>query len=320
MPQDRTTGACCAHHPGLADRTPVLLGGHEHEVYIEKLDGGSTIVKVGADAELFGWIDIWWGADGKLDYEVTTQSVSEWAADGEVQRFVEEKQSALDVAMAIPIATLPTAMSSKKVRFEESDLAKFLLSSVKDGLVDAGVELAMIQVHLLVCFRCACLCVYCSTVSWCAAATCPAAFRYDVCSMCSLWLASPSCLREGQFEQAQTTKLGRSQWETFLLNLLLIVLRQLSTPTLLPTLGLTLVLPCLVLPCLLSSCLLPSTHCAIPFLLVCASLPCRSANVLAASDAAAGHSAAARSHHLRKCAQLAKYTKAGLSARVALLL
>ena len=146
MPQDRTTGASCANHSGLADRTPVLLGGHEHEVYIEKLEGGSTIVKVGADAELFGWIDIWWAADGKLDYQVTTQLASEWAPDGETQRFVQEKQSALDVAMAIPIATLPAAMSSKKVRFEESELAKFLLSSVKDGLVDSGVELAMIQV------------------------------------------------------------------------------------------------------------------------------------------------------------------------------
>ena len=31
------------------------------------------------------------------------------------------------------------------LRFEESDVAKFLLSSVKDGLKDEGVEIAVIQ-------------------------------------------------------------------------------------------------------------------------------------------------------------------------------
>ena len=145
MPEDRVTGNMCADHPGLADRTPVILGGHEHEVYIEKLDGGSTILKVGADAELIGWVDIWWADNGTLSYEVTTQPITNWAADAETQRYVDTKQSALDAAMAMPIMSLPS-MSSNRVRSEDSPLAQMLLTLVKDGLAQEGVELAMIQV------------------------------------------------------------------------------------------------------------------------------------------------------------------------------
>jgi len=144
MPQDRATCTMIEAHDSLRDRTPVVLGGHEHEVYIEPC-GASTIVKVGAEAELLGIVDIWWDETGKICSEISTQPCSEFDQDPLLQSFVEKKQSQLNQAMDTPIAFLKHSMSSERVRFEPSDLASFLLSSVKRGLKEQGVELAMIQ-------------------------------------------------------------------------------------------------------------------------------------------------------------------------------
>lgn len=134
-----------AEHPSLKDKTPVVLGGHEHEVYVE-VCGGSTIVKVGAEAELLGMIDIWWDESGRLHSHVSTQPSSEFDQDKTMQAYVDKKQALLNQAMCTPIASLKHSMSSERVRYEPSDVASFLLSSVKQGLQDQGVELAMIQV------------------------------------------------------------------------------------------------------------------------------------------------------------------------------
>jgi len=47
--------------------------------------------------------------------------------------------------MHMPIAQIPHPMSSKRVRFESSGLATFLLSIVKRGLRKEGVELVLLQ-------------------------------------------------------------------------------------------------------------------------------------------------------------------------------
>ena len=47
--------------------------------------------------------------------------------------------------MEVPIATVPRPMSSKRVRFEASEMASFLLDMLKKGLRCEGVELIVLQ-------------------------------------------------------------------------------------------------------------------------------------------------------------------------------
>lgn len=101
----------------------------------------------GADAETIGFIDIYWDATGKIGRTCTLVHASSFELDPAVQKFREEQELFLCGMMTVPIARLPTApkfpLSTKRVRFEASEVASLLLSLVKRGL--PGVEVAMIQ-------------------------------------------------------------------------------------------------------------------------------------------------------------------------------
>jgi hypothetical protein len=43
--EDRASGERLAKHPELKSRTPVILGGHDHEIYIDTA-GNSVVCKV----------------------------------------------------------------------------------------------------------------------------------------------------------------------------------------------------------------------------------------------------------------------------------
>ena len=143
---DRETGVALAKHDELKSRTPVVLAAHDHEVFIEEA-GNSVVVKVGADASNIGIIDIWWNQEEELKSSVTMLPASEFPQSAPVASFVEEQRVFLEKMMDVPIASLPAEglLSSKKVRFEESAIATFLLSFVKRGLAQNQVEVAMIQ-------------------------------------------------------------------------------------------------------------------------------------------------------------------------------
>jgi 2',3'-cyclic-nucleotide 2'-phosphodiesterase (5'-nucleotidase family) len=97
----------------MGTRTPVLLGGHEHEVYIDEA-GKSTIVKVGEDARQLGVVDIWWTADGALRSKVTMLPIDEFDEDPAVKSFVLEKQKFIGTMMRAPIAPVVNRMSSRR--------------------------------------------------------------------------------------------------------------------------------------------------------------------------------------------------------------
>ena len=105
-----------------------------------------VLIFSGADAETIGFVDIYWDASGDLKRKCTLVPASTFALDPTVQKFREEQEAFLDGMMCVPIARLPVApklpLSTKRVRFEASEVASFLLSLVKRGL---GVEVAMIQ-------------------------------------------------------------------------------------------------------------------------------------------------------------------------------
>jgi 5'-nucleotidase len=106
----------------MKSRTPILLGGHNHEVYIEKA-GQSIIAKVGFDGEKIGVIDVWWTVDGRIKTQITLVPCEEFPKDPVGESFSDDTNAKL---MSSPIATLPPGGgSTKKVRFEESAIGSW---------------------------------------------------------------------------------------------------------------------------------------------------------------------------------------------------
>ena len=143
VPEDKKTAVEIAKHAELAACTPVVLGGHEHDMYVDEA-GKSTIVKVGQDAERLGVVDVWWTADGAVHSKVTVLPITEFDEDATAKAFVQAKHDFLTQMMAASIADVPAAMSSKKVRFEPSGVATFLLTFVQRNLKKQA-DLAMVQ-------------------------------------------------------------------------------------------------------------------------------------------------------------------------------
>jgi 2',3'-cyclic-nucleotide 2'-phosphodiesterase (5'-nucleotidase family) len=144
VPQDRATAEAIAKHAELASRTPIILGGHEHELFIEDA-GKSTVIKLGQDAERIGIVDIYWDAAGELHTALNYAHATEYAADGAAAKFVAAREGIVSQMMSAAIAKVPRDMDSLKPRFEASGVGTFLLSLVKRGLAKEGCELAMIQ-------------------------------------------------------------------------------------------------------------------------------------------------------------------------------
>lgn len=115
VPEDKDTCVKLSKSKEYGKKVPILLGGHEHDVYIDSA-GNTTIVKVGQDAERIGVVDVWWTADGTIQSRVTMMPSSEFAPDPTCTAFVKEKHDFLSAMMNTPIAMVDTSMSSKKVR------------------------------------------------------------------------------------------------------------------------------------------------------------------------------------------------------------
>ena len=179
VPEDKAFGTSLAKHAELSKRTPFILAGHEHgarpplsiplpsdcslltpasysrirrrldtpasaEMYIDEA-GKSTIVKTGQDAERIGVCDVWWDASGKMHSCSTVLPASEFAAEPVAQQFVDEQAAFVKSMMDAQIAIVTQPMTSKKVRFEPSGVATFLLTFVQRALKKDGVELATVQ-------------------------------------------------------------------------------------------------------------------------------------------------------------------------------
>lgn len=149
VPHDRASAESLAEEdPQLAALTPIILGGHEHDIFVETV-GRSTVVKVGQDAERIGVVDIWWDLGGEMHTRVELLPAAAFEPDGEVLAWVSTQAASLDRMMSVPLFAVPepavTRYSSKLVRFEESRLATHLLSLIKRGLRRDGVELVVLQ-------------------------------------------------------------------------------------------------------------------------------------------------------------------------------
>jgi len=145
VPEDKATAVEISKHEQLGKCTPLILGGHEHDMYVDEA-GRSTIVKVGQDAERLGVCDVWWDANGKVHSKVSVLPITEFEEDASAKEFVTAKHDFLNQMMSAPIASVETPMSSKKVRFEPSGVATFLLSFVQRNLkYTMKADMAMVQ-------------------------------------------------------------------------------------------------------------------------------------------------------------------------------
>lgn len=133
-----------ASHPEIADRMPVILGGHEHTAMVVKA-GKSTIIKVGEDATKVGFVDVWWASDGKVKSSCTTVEASAFPEDADAKAFAQKQERHLSQLMAVPILQVDSPVSSKGVRFAPCELASILLHYVKRGLGALGVEITVMN-------------------------------------------------------------------------------------------------------------------------------------------------------------------------------
>ncbi|NES20072.1 MAG: bifunctional metallophosphatase/5'-nucleotidase [Symploca sp. SIO3E6] len=126
----------------LRGQVPVILGGHEHEIYIEKIEQ-SLIVKAGVDATNIVVVDVWWDANKERHSAVHLLPASHFDADPSAQTFVEITQKFLGSLMEVEIFEVKESISSKRTRFKPEKVASTLCSYIKKSL--RNVDLVMLQ-------------------------------------------------------------------------------------------------------------------------------------------------------------------------------
>ena len=140
--EDRELAIQIQQDDRLSGKVPVIIGGHEHEIYLEKIER-SLIVKAGADAAHVVVVDVWWDDSGQWHSAFHLLPTSHFDAEPKVQKFVENTQNFLGSLMDVEIFEVKESMSSKKTRFKPEEVAKTLCSYIKKSL--KNVDLVMLQ-------------------------------------------------------------------------------------------------------------------------------------------------------------------------------
>lgn len=138
--EDRNLLKECEQDAQLRGQIPVILGGHEHEVYLEEI-AGSRIVKSGQDANNVLIVDIWWSEDGQLHSAVHLLPTNYFHPEEKAQNFVEKKQEFLSKLMNVEIFQVEESMSSKRTRFQPERVASILCSYIKKSLPQVDITI-----------------------------------------------------------------------------------------------------------------------------------------------------------------------------------
>ncbi|NEO09088.1 MULTISPECIES: EF-hand domain-containing protein [unclassified Moorena] len=140
--EDRELATGIEQDDQLSGKVPIIVGGHEHEIYIEKIER-SLIVKAGADATNVVVVDVWWDASEQWHSAVHLLPATHFDADPKVQKFVESTENFLGSLMDVEIFEVKEPMSSKRMRFQPEKVASTLCSYIKKSF--KNVDLVMIQ-------------------------------------------------------------------------------------------------------------------------------------------------------------------------------
>ncbi|WP_437529382.1 5'-nucleotidase C-terminal domain-containing protein [Sorangium sp. So ce726] len=123
-------------------RFPVILGGHEHEVILDDVDG-CWVVKAGTDAESAAIIDLVWPAmappAGVPDLPAVTVRIEEVGAYPEDPAMRARVDGHMQIVRDLDAATLlrlppGSALSSVGTRVQQTSLGALLSSRIRDAL------------------------------------------------------------------------------------------------------------------------------------------------------------------------------------------
>lgn len=118
---------------------PVVLGGHDHEVFIEQSSNGAWVVKAGLDVHKTAIVDIIWENKDTTLPQVTVElaDTHKWKEDPEVKATAERHLavlSALESAIIYRHPKQAPLLSSVGIRLGETTVAKLLCTAVRESL------------------------------------------------------------------------------------------------------------------------------------------------------------------------------------------
>ena len=126
----------------LKGKVPVIIGGHDHEVYIEKV-ADTSIVKAGYEANNVAVVDVWWTDDNHVHSAAYLLPTEYFQPDPDKQILVEKAKKFLDSLMDVEIFHVKENMSSKRTRFQPSKVASTLCHYIKKSL--PNIDIVMVQ-------------------------------------------------------------------------------------------------------------------------------------------------------------------------------
>jgi 2',3'-cyclic-nucleotide 2'-phosphodiesterase (5'-nucleotidase family) len=122
---------------GAARPYPVIVGGHEHVVFLEQVSG-TWILKAGSEASHAVVTDLVWSAGKGAPPEVTVrlENVIDFPEDPAVRALVDEHMQLVVALGTATLLKLPkgTSLSSVGTRVRQTSLGALLCSRVRDAL------------------------------------------------------------------------------------------------------------------------------------------------------------------------------------------
>ncbi|CAJ1427583.1 unnamed protein product [Effrenium voratum] len=131
--EDRLLAEQFEMHEALNSKVPVILGGHEHDIF-EEMAADTLILKTGQDAAKIAVVDIWWASDG-VKCRHSLIPAEKFKPEASAAAWANGRKKFVQTAMEAAITELPKDMSTKQCRFEPCDLGGFLLEKVKRGFL-----------------------------------------------------------------------------------------------------------------------------------------------------------------------------------------
>ncbi len=137
----------------LKERTPpfpVLLGGHEHELHLEQLEG-TWLVKAGSEAEHAVIVDLEWPDEaprtGEPDVPVVTVRVDDsarFSENADLRAKIDRHMAKVAELENAPLLALPKGevLSSVGTRVRQTSIGTLLASRIRDAL---GADLAFVN-------------------------------------------------------------------------------------------------------------------------------------------------------------------------------
>eukprot|EP01064_Diplonema_japonicum_P008599 TRINITY_DN16045_c0_g1_i2.p1 TRINITY_DN16045_c0_g1~~TRINITY_DN16045_c0_g1_i2.p1 ORF type:complete len:574 (+),score=168.19 TRINITY_DN16045_c0_g1_i2:132-1853(+) len=130
-----------AEHFG--DKFPLIIGGHDHTAYREVVNG-STILKVGKDAEMIGVIDLTLQEGEAPEVDIMTVKSHTFGKDPEVEMVARQHMKVLEKFEHATLFRAQKELTSVGMRRGPTSLAAVLVSCMRDayradcGMINSG--------------------------------------------------------------------------------------------------------------------------------------------------------------------------------------